>query len=464
MLGKIGIKRFSTVLVIIFITIILMNVTSVAQGSETRVIVKFRVDKPHANGFIGATEYTQAVFRTQESLLETLDSSKATINRQYEYVPFLALSLPATEIRKLSALPQVISVQEDTLSEPSLLGTVSPIGIELVWNLGYSGKGWTVAVLDTGFDTDHPFLKNKIVEEACFSTTSSFHNASSLCPNGMDEQIGPGTASYCDGIAECEHGSHVAGIIAGKNDTMAGVAKDATLIAVQIYSKFNNDTLCDGHAPCLLSYTSDQLAALEYVYGLKNDYNISAVNMSLGGTATTSVCDYNPLKPIIDDLWQANIATIAAAGNDGFGDAIDAPACISTVVSVGASDYDNNGDEVLGSFSNRSPFLKLLAPGKGIYSAIPNNSYSYRSGTSVSTPQVAGAWAVLQGYSPDSTSADILNALIFTGHPVTDTLIGVTFPRIQVDSAINILPPPPVPPSGLNFKIYLPLLVSQSQQ
>jgi len=106
--------------------------------------------------------------------------------------------------------------------------------------------------------------------------------------------------------------------------------------------------------------------------------------------------------------------------------------------------------------------LKLLSPGRSIYSSTPDDAYGYRSGTSVATPQVAGAWAVLQAYSPESTAVDILDALITSGHPVTDTATGLTFPRIQIDSALQVLPSSPVSPSGLNFQIYLPLLFSQS--
>jgi subtilisin family serine protease len=160
----------------------------------------------------------------------------------------------------------------------------------------------------------------------------------------------------------------VAGIVAGKatpltinsrNFTISGVAPGAKLIAVQVFSRFDNAEFCGSSAPCVLTYTSDQIAALEYIYSLRNSYAIAAVNMSLGGGGYTAPCDSSSRKAIIDQLRGANIATVIASGNNGYTNGISAPACISSAVSVGATTTQYSGllvDQVA-SFSNSASFL-----------------------------------------------------------------------------------------------------------
>lgn len=79
------------------------------------------------------------------------------------------------------------------------------------------------------------------------------------------------------------------------------------------------------------------------------------------------------------DLRAFNVATVVAAGNDGFGNAISGPACISTAIAIGATD---NSDNVTG-FSNRGPLLDLFAPGVNVRSSVANDDFDFKSGTSM---------------------------------------------------------------------------------
>jgi len=83
--------------------------------------------------------------------------------------------------------------------------------------------------------------------------------------------------------------------------------------------------------------------------------------------------------------------------------------------------------------------LDLLAPGEGIYSSLPNNRFGAESGTSMATPHVAGAWAVLKSYAADTENEALLETVIASGVPITDTVTGRVYARIQLDAAINSL-------------------------
>src|SRR5262249_31674827 len=155
-------------------------------------------------------------------------------------------------------------------------------------------------------------------------------------------------------------------------EDFSGVAKGANLVAVQVFSEITDSDSCGGAAPCLGGFESDIIAGLEHVYSLKvGGMNIASVNMSLGGGAFDMPCDDDPVKSPIDNLRAIGVATIIAAGNDGQPGSLAAPACVSSAISVGATD---DGDQVAW-FSNVAPFLSLFAPGDGIVSSIPGGDY-----------------------------------------------------------------------------------------
>jgi subtilisin family serine protease len=166
--------------------------------------------------------------------------------------------------------------------------------------------------------------------------------------------------------------------------------------------------------------------------------NIASANLSLGGGAYASrdVCD--GLAPAITDvialLYNVGIATVAAAGNGGNADGISHPACVTHAVSVGAT----TKADAVGSYSNSGPLLSLLAPGSSIYSSVPGGGFDYLSGTSMATPHVSGAWALIRDKTPDATVDEVLQALAETGVPITDARNGLTRSRIQVDGALSL--------------------------
>jgi subtilisin family serine protease len=237
----------------------------------------------------------------------------------------------------------------------------------------------------------------------------------------------------------CDHGTHVASIAVGNSSDLKGVARGAELISAKVFSRFDSPDFCgSGPAPCILSYTSDQIRALERVYALRTRFKIASANLSLGGGQFSSDCDSSlpAYKAIIDNLRADGIATAIASGNNGFNGSVSSPACISTAVTVGST---TKADEV-SSFSNHASLVELMAPGGNILAAVPGGDLEIKSGTSMATPHVAGAWAILKQGKPTATVSEALEALACTGQPVDRA--GITKPRIDVLEALNVLRSP----------------------
>ena len=446
------------------------NAQSISQSLTTkgsaRIIVELKVRKPLStlSSSQRLADHKRAVKSVQDRVMDrNLGRSRQATKagkaerqlRQYAMSPMIAVTVNSEELKSLALDPEVQQIHPDRLSKPLLQNSVPLIGMDGVdgaYALGATGLGQAVAVLDTGVQASHPFLSGKTILEACYS--SSTGGDVSLCPNGSTSQTGTGaadaTTANCFNGSEnlCTHGTHVAGIAVGKNPNPGippnGVAKEASLIAIQVFTRINDSWECGGFAytPCVMSYESDQLAGLEWVFAQRSTLPLGAklasVNMSLGGGEYASACDYDPLKPIIDDLRSAGVATAVASGNDGYTASVSSPACISTSVSVGATTLSDR----IADFSNESRTLvDLLAPGVDILSSVPVSTYESLSGTSMATPHVAGAFAAIKSHLPDLSVSEIEQALKSTGTPVSSSTGRYTTPRISVNAALEQLGP-----------------------
>ncbi|WP_243438932.1 S8 family peptidase [Fundidesulfovibrio soli] len=450
----------------VIVTLDVPGISELTGASRKATVDHSKADPPGAKAEAALAEAArtadaaleQGIASVAQAVAQNADPSSlakgAAAARVFKTVPGMAMTVSEAALEALKADPRVLHIQIDEAAPlippvkgsgskagaldapaadlppdtPQLAQSAPMIGADKVWAKGWRGQGWYVAILDTGIRRTHEMFTGKTIQEACYS-------ASANCPNGQASMSGTGAAAhYSSAYAGWDHGTHVSGIAAGKkpDGTLSGIAKDANIIAVNVFSIFPATS-------DVRSYTSDQILGLEYIYSLRNTYKIGAVNMSLGGGQYFAACDIAnaPRKAAIDNLVSVKIATCIASGNDGFCDSVGAPGCISTAITVGAV---TKGD-LEASYNNWGPGLvDFWAPGSSITSSTGDSDTSYESwnGTSMATPHVTGTWTLMRQRAPSEGVAAIQTRLTNGGVSVqTACPDGGYRPRINVFNSQN---------------------------
>jgi subtilisin family serine protease len=309
-----------------------------------------------------------------------------------------------------SLAPGVERLMLDGRRTVTLDHSVPQIGAPEAWKAGLDGTGVTVAVLDTGVDATHPDLAGRIAGAENFTTAAS-----------TDDTVG--------------HGTHVASIIAG-----SGAASDGRYRGVAPGAKLLIGKVC-GDESCL---DSDILAGMAWAAP-----RAKVVNMSLGGGDTPEL---DPLEQAVDDLT-ARYGTlfVVAAGNDGGFAPVSSPASADAALAVGAVDRDDQ----LAGFSSRGPRVgdtaikpDITAPGVDIVAAraahgviggpAPLDRYTTLSGTSMATPHVSGAAAILTEEHPGWSPRQRKTVLMAAAKPTAGVdVFGQGAGRVDVARAIS---------------------------
>ncbi len=249
----------------------------------------------------------------------------------------------------------------------------------------YTGRGVGVAVLDTG----------------CFPH-EDFHHRIAVFGDMLHRRKAP----YDDN----GHGTHVCGIIGGSGCssgcTYCGVAPGCHLTPVKVLDRRGN------------GYASDVLAGLRYIREIRSRYNIRIVNISVGSFSRRNMGENSALVRGVDDAWDDGLVVVVAAGNTGpKSGTITTPGISRKVITVGCSD-DHKAVNVMGSrmvdYSGRGPTATcickpdIVAPGASITSCSNRSGeYTAKSGTSMATPLVSGAIALLLEKYPGMSNRDV---------------------------------------------------------
>jgi subtilisin len=425
-------------------------VENARQRGHVRVIVRFNSDATSSRLSLPKWESNPSILTNSATAAIRADLEVHGLEnvRAYRHFPMMSATVTEEALERLVRHPLVERVYSDDTYAPSMSRSTVQIGAPAMWQKGFTGTGRAVAVLDTGIDDSHPFFENRIVEQACFSTNFFQYGVSSLCPNFQTEVIGDGAAPDCDtNVSGCGHGTHVAGTVAGGGAPILagnelGVAPQSDLIAVQVFSYFPPNE-CGNNNGCVLSFVSDQIRALEWLYLNADKMNLSAVNMSLGGGQFFSPCTDAAARPVIAALKDIGVATVISSGNNGFTNSISSPACIPEAISVGSVQTNLSGltEDAVSSFSNSASFLTMLAPGHFIRSSVPGGGYAFYAGTSMAAPHVAGAWALLQQAFPDDSVDDILTRIQASGKSIVDPRNGIAKPHIDLTNIVSTTSP-----------------------
>lgn len=356
--------------------------------------------------------------RVQQELADEMGWRNLNDIVRYDSIPMMARSLDRTEAERLLRSDKVTGLYRNGWRESFLSQSTQMVGSRTLNAIGQKGRGQVVAVIDNGVDDTHAFLQGKVLDGACFS---HFRN----CPGGARRATG---ATAGRPTLNHDHGTHVAGIIAGAGSGRIGVAPDTQLLAVQVFSSAQGRTGATD---------ADILAALDWVYQQRTRHPIAAVNLSLGGGDFRDYCDAgSPYTAIFRLLRQAGIVAVAASGNDQNTRGVATPACISYVLSVGATDKQGQ----ISPFSNSWPRLSFVAPGSEIESAGLGHGFVSKSGTSMAAPHVAGAIAVLRAARPEASAEQIVRSLTEGGRPHRDPRNGVQSVQIDLEKSLRRLP------------------------
>jgi len=417
------------------------GVLAMLDTGEARVLINLR--NPVSAAALDSERKT-AIANAEKKLVGSLKAEDFQTIHQYVNVPVLAGILTTNGLNSLMANPDVESILLDQRGSGHLSESVTALGADIVHVDGITGQGITVAVLDTGIDTNHPDLSDDIAAQHCFTD-------SNCAPGNINE----GT----DAEDQNGHGTNVSGIITSKGTiSSVGFAPDADIVAVRVLDAGN------------AGWVSDWLAGLDWIRTNQNTLSVDVINMSLGTWALfNGNCDAEntAMASIVSQLNALGIVIFASTGNQGSSSQIAMPACLTGVIGVGAT-YDSNVGRTPSSgtyqdafggnwpacfnettslqtitcFTNSNAAMDIVAPGAWITSTgrMGGGTSTY-AGTSQASPTAAGIAALMLQKNASLTPISIESILKSTGTTVTDPKNGLGFPLINALAAVNASAP-----------------------
>jgi len=271
------------------------------------------------------------------------------------------------------------TVQAGTFNQANLAAVHAP----QAWGITEGNPNLLVAVLDTGVDASHPDLAGKVIVGPTLC-----YNSGDTCTSAGNDAVG--------------HGTHVTGIIAANTNNGTGIAGLAWNVKVEMFKVLGDSG--DGSDADVVTGIYDAVAA-----------GARVINMSLAtGTCGGQGCATDPdMLAAISYALQHGVVVVAAAGNDG-SDIAEWPASYPGVLAVAAT--DNSG--ALANFSEYGYAANIAAPGVNILSTWKDGNYAILSGTSMATPEVSAAAALVLSVDPGLTAPQVASVLTETSAPM----------------------------------------------
>ena len=407
----------------------LFDVTAMVQeglddtsSATIPMIVEYDNGRPQSRSFEGQakSQFDQVPGLQPERSLESIGSVSADL-RKARTEPLLRELVDAAQDGKAlkrfpatSELSGVTHLWRDARTKAADMTSAPQIGAPQAWASGYSGQGVTVAVLDTGIDTDHPDLAGKVVTDRNFGTAPD-----------TDDHFG--------------HGTHVASIIAGSGTASNGDLKGVAYAANLINAKILDDAG--------FGETSWMIDGMEWA--ATNGADVMNLSIGVRGSYTDGTDPGAMAVNSIVDRYHTTV--VVAAGNDGANGAstVTTPGSADKALTVAAVD----ADDAITWFSGRGPragdwALKpdLSAPGNEIVAARAggtsmgnpvNDFYTAASGTSMATPHVAAAVALLLQQRPDLTPSQIKSLLMGSSTVLDESVWDQGAGRLYLPTALD---------------------------
>ncbi|HEX4896325.1 MAG TPA: S8 family peptidase [Solimonas sp.] len=355
--------------------------------------------QPIANQYIvvlksplaGTPQAAQSVGQLAQGLLAQVGGGQVLAQYRHALLGFTARMSPV-QAEALARLPGVALVEQDQIVRAIATQSPATWGLDRVdqrnmpLNNTYTyadqaGQGVHVYVIDTGLNASHAEFTGRVAAGRNFAPNSAGSLFCQLLGTGCPTPD-PVNTTDCNG-----HGTHVAGTSVG---TTYGVAKKATVHAVRVLG-------CNGSGS-----NSGVIAGVDWVAA--NRVLPAVANMSLGGG------DSAALDTAVNNAIAQGVTFVVAAGNDNANACSGSPNKVPAAITVGST----TNTDARSSFSNFGSCVDLFAPGSDITSAwyTSNTATSTISGTSMASPHVAGAAALVLGASPGLTPAQVTDAII----------------------------------------------------
>lgn len=328
------------------------------------------------------------------------NANNIKILKDLNFINAFAVCFNSENILKTASLSYVCYVSS-TSSVSALMDTSKKIlGIA---GLGYTGKGTTIAFIDTGINPhlDFTLKKNKLVKFCDFVNQSK--------------------RPYDDN----GHGTFVSGVACGSgllsSGKYCGIAKDANIISLKAL-----DQKGEANAVTILE-------AMDWIYNNFKLYDISVVCMSFGSEPLGA---YDPIMKGAEKLWQSGLVVVCAAGNSGpEKETIKSPGISRRIITVGGLNDNRNDDGTyneqnfdVAEFSSRGPAFgkvkpDLIAPSVNITSCDSRGGYRQMSGTSVAAPMVAGLAAIIKEKYPNVSPEQMKKFLLYNAKSINNMKI-----------------------------------------